>query len=35
MGFQLDQAVQLSESAPAIAARMREEGAYGVVLVPV
>jgi D-proline reductase (dithiol) PrdB len=35
MGFQLDQAVQLAESAPAIAARMHEEGVDGAVLAPV
>lgn len=35
MGYQLDQSEQLAKSAPAIAARMREEGVDGAVLAPV
>ena len=35
MGFQLDSAVQLKESAPAIAATMKAEGVTGAVLAPV
>ncbi len=35
MGYQLDQAVQLSESAPAIAASMQAEGVHAALLAPV
>lgn len=35
MGYQLDQSEQLATSAPAIAARMREEGVDGALLAPV
>ena len=35
MGFQLDQTTQLNESAPAIAAAMREEGVTAALLAPV
>jgi hypothetical protein len=35
MGFQLDATAQLTQSAPAIAASMRAEGATGAVLAPV
>lgn len=35
MGFQLDSAVQLNQSAPAIAATMKAEGVTGAVLAPV
>jgi D-proline reductase (dithiol) PrdB len=35
MGYQLDPTVQLTESAPAIAAAMRAEDVHGAVLAPV
>jgi D-proline reductase (dithiol) PrdB len=35
MGYQMDQTVQLAESAPAIAAAMRADGVGGAVLAPV